>query len=257
MGSKIALITGATSGIGAAFAKKYASMGYDLMITGRRLDKITRLAEEIRETNGVNVEIITAELSDQKDVDAIIDEAKGKNIQVLINNAGFGMNTLFQKGDLNLYKTMIDVHILAPVRLIYAILPAMIQRASGTIINVSSESAFLLIPKNAVYSGTKSFLKNFTEALALDLKGTGIQVQALCPGLTRSDFHEKMGIRKAKQVNRGVIKWALPDKVVQESLNDLAKNRVVCIPGMYEKVLIKIANVIPRSLYNKLVYKFF
>lgn len=257
MGNRIALITGSTSGIGAAFARKYASLGYDLIITGRRVDKITQLAEEIRENNGVKVKIINTELSNQDDVDALIEKVKGENIHVLVNNAGFGYNTLFQEGDLKLYKNMIDVHVLAPVRLIHAILPEMIQRASGTIINVSSESAFLLIPKNAVYSGTKAFLKNFTEALTLDLKGTGVKVQALCPGLTRTDFHEKMGIKRVKQVNRGFIKWMSPDKVVQKSFNDLAKSKVVCVPGMYEKVLIKVLNFMPRFLYNKLVIEFF
>lgn len=251
MGNKIALITGSTSGIGAAFSRKFASSGYDLIVTGRRADKINRLADEIRQKYGLKVEVIIAELSDQNDVNALIEKVKDRNINILVNNAGFGYNARFHEGDMAIYENMINVHVLATLQLIHALLPGMIKRGNGSIINVSSDSAYLSIPTNSVYTGTKAFIKRFTETLYLDLIGTGVKVQALCPGLTRTDFHEKMGMDKRRQVNRGFIKWMSPDQVVDIAVKDLEKGKVVCIPGIHEKVLIKMMSSMPRFLYNK------
>lgn len=257
MGNRIALITGATSGIGAAFAKKYASMGYDLIITGRRVDKINQLAEKIKEKNGVKVEVIITELSNKNDISALVEKIKDKDINALVNNAGFGYNSLFCEGDLKVFEDMIGVNVLLQINLIRAVLPGMIKRSNGSIINVSSEGAFLMFPKNAVYSGVKSFTKSFTESLYLELIGTGVKIQSLCPGLTKTDFHEKMGMNKARQVNRGIIKWMSPDEVVDCSIKDLSKDKVICIPGIHEKVLIKMLNILPRPVYNKLACNLF
>lgn len=257
MDKKYALITGATSGIDAAFAKKYAGFGYNLIITGRRVEKINQLAEEIRNRYCVEVEVIIAELSDENNVKALAEKIKDKEIHVLVNNAGFGYNALFQNGDIEICKNMVNVHVLTPMYLMHELLPGMIMRGCGTIINVSSEGAYIVAPKNAVYTGTKSFLKSFTEALYFDLIGTGVKVQALCPGLTKTDFHEKMGMSKKKQVNKGVIKWMSPDELVDISVNALSKDKVVCIPGMHEKLLIKFLNMMSHSMYKKFICNLF
>ena len=256
MDRKIALVTGATSGIGAAFARHYAAQGYDLIITGRREQKVNLFARELMSKHAIDVRVIIAELSDKRDTDMLLEQIKGKDIEVLVNNAGFGYNTLFQNGSMDVVRSMVEVHVMTALSLIQEVLPDMIKKVRGTIINVSSESAFLLIPGNAVYTGTKTFLKSFTEALHLDLMGTGVKVQALCPSFTLSDFHEKMGMDRSRQVNRGIIRWMTPDEVVGVSIKSLDKGKVVCIPGAHSRLLIKILSLMPKNSYYSFAYNF-
>ncbi len=256
MRSKTAVITGATSGIGEAFARKFAKQGYDLVITGRRQEKIDAVAEQIRQKYGVNVDVILAELSDEKGVREVANNIKGREIEILVNNAGFGANTLYHASDLIVMEQLAKVNVLAPMELIHAILPSMVERRKGTIINISSEGVYVIVPKNAVYSGAKAFLKSFTEGLHLDLMGTGVRVMALCPGLTHTDFHEKMGMDRSRQINRGQIKWMSADEVVEIALNDLEKGKVICIPGKHTKMLIHLLNLMPRKSYYRFMYNF-
>lgn len=254
---KIALITGATSGIGAEFAIEYAKKGYDLIITGRRKEKINAFAKKLIETYKISIEVLIIELSDNGQLDNFIEKIKQRNdIEVLVNNAGFGYYQLLSDGDLAVFEKMIKVHNTVPVALTHSVLPNMLKNNKGTIINVSSDGAFLLVPKNGIYSSTKAFLKIFTESLYLELIETNIKVQALCPSLTRTDFHEKMGMSKNKQKNSKSIKWMTPEEVVKCSLIALDKNEIVCIPGKKTKLLIKMTNLLPRKQYYRLMYKF-
>lgn len=256
MSKKCVLITGATSGIGKAYAQRFAKEGYNLILTGRRKEKIHAFAKELEKEYHVHVETTIVELSNHKEVDEMIQYVMDKRIDILVNNAGFGANNLFHEEDLSILEKMVDVHILATMKLTHAVLPGMILRGEGTIINISSESAFLLIPKNATYSGTKAFLKNFTESLYLDLMDTGVKVQVVCPGFTRTDFHEKMGMDKSRQTDHGLMKWMSPDQVVDIAMRDLAKNKVVCIPGKYTRMLINLFNLFPRRFYYKFMHDF-
>lgn len=256
MRNKTAVITGATSGIGEAFARKFAEQGYDLVITGRRQAKIDAVAEQIRQKYGVNVDVFLAELSEEEGVREVVSYIKGQEIEILVNNAGFGANSLYQISDLAVMEQLAKVNVLAPMELIHAVLPSMVERDKGTIINISSESVYMIVPKNAVYSGAKAFLKSFTEGLYLDLMGTGVRVMALCPGLTHTDFHEKMGMDKSRQTDRGQIKWMSPDEVVEIALNDLEKGKVICIPGKHTKMLTHMLNLMPRKSYYKFMYNF-
>lgn len=254
--NKTALITGATSGIGAAYASKFARQGYDLVITGRRKEKIEAAAAQIRQEYNSNVEVILAELSETEGVKKVIDFIGGRKIEILVNNAGFGVSSWYQASDLAAMEQLAKVNVLAPMELIHAVLPGMVERGSGTIINISSESVYMVIPKNAVYSGAKAFLKSFTEGLHLDLMGTGVRVMAVCPGLTHTDFHEKMAIEKSRQTDRGQIKWMSPEEVVEISLRDLERGKVVCIPGRHTKMLAHLLNMMPRKSYYKFMYNF-
>jgi short-subunit dehydrogenase len=254
---KNALITGATSGIGAAFAKRLAHDGYDLIITGRRKEKINALANELSKAYSVNVDIINIELSDIVELEALIERISNLHIDILINNAGFGTNSYFWEEDFRIQEEMVQVQIICPMRLIHAVLPNMISRGNGAIINVSSVGAFLSIPKNTVYLGTKAFLRAFTESLHLELMGTGVKVQVICPGLTRTDFHEKMGMAKAEQVNRGLVRWRSPDEIVDISLKGLGKNEVVCIPGWSTRIRILLLSILPDRIYYGLIRNFF
>lgn len=256
MKNKTAVITGATSGIGAAFAFEFAKQGYDLLITGRRKEKIEALAERLRQERGVDVTVILAELSEMKDIRNVVDRIKEREIDILVNNAGFGVNSFYQESDLAVMEQLAKVNVLAPMELIHAVLPKMVERGSGTIINISSEGVYMLVPKNSIYSASKAFLKSFTEGLYLDLMGTGVRAMAVCPGLTHTDFHEKMGMEKSLQVDRGQIRWSSPEEVVKAALRDLEKGRVICIPQNHTKMLIHMLNLMPRKYYYKFMYSF-
>lgn len=256
MQNKTAVITGATSGIGAAYASEFAKQGYDLIITGRRKEKIEAVATQIRQKYNVNVDVILTELSETEGIKKLVDFMKEKKIEVLVNNAGFGANSLYQVSDLSIMEQLAKVNVIAPMELIHAVLPGMVKQSSGTIINISSESVYMIIPQNAVYTGAKTFLKSFSEGLYLDLMGTGVKVMAVCPGLTHTDFHEKMGMDKSRQINKGQIEWMSPEEVVDISLRDMKKGKVVCIPGNHTKMLTYLLNMMPRKSYYKFMYKF-
>lgn len=251
MQNRTAVVTGATSGIGAAYARRFASQGCSLIITGRRKEKIEALAGNIREEYHVDVDVILAELSEKDGIHKVIEAMRGKQVEILVNNAGFGANSLFYECDLDIAEMLANVNVIAPMELIRAVLPDMVKRRRGTIINISSESVYMIVPKNCVYSAAKAFLKSFTEGLYVELAGTGVQVQAVCPGLTHTDFHEKMGMEKARQKDRGIIRWMSPEEVVSDSLRDLRRGKVICIPGMHTKLMTGMFNLMPRKMYYK------
>lgn len=256
---KTALITGATSGIGKEFARRFAGFGYNLIITGRRENKINVVADEIRKEFNISVEVIIVELSAASELEKLIKIVENRNIDILVNNAGFGLNAFYYEANLDSFLKMETVHVKVPMEITYAVLKGMIRRDNGTIINVSSDGAFLLAPKNTVYSSTKAFLKTFTEGLNLEMKtkGKNIKLQALCPGLTRTDFHEKMGMDKSRQIDKGMIKWNTPKFIVDCSLKALKKDRVVCIPGAKTRFLIGVLNLLPRKSYYNFMINFY
>lgn len=256
MSIKTAVITGATSGLGAAYARHFAKEGYSLIITGRRKEKIEAVAQEIRERYGVTVEIVLAELSQDQGLQSVVDTLAGRPVDILVNNAGFGVVSYYQQTERGPLLQMAKVNVLAPIILIHAVLPGMIERKSGTVINIASEGAFIVIPKNAVYAGAKAFLKTFTEGLSLDLYGTGVRVMAVCPGLIHTDFHEKLGMPKSRQKNHGIIHWMEPEEVVALSIKDLYKGKTVSIPGFHTKLLIAVSSILPKKLYYKVMRSF-
>ena len=253
---KTALITGATSGIGEAFARKFASEGYNLIITGRREEKLNLLATKLKNEFHVNVDTIIIELSDLEKVDMMIERIKDKFISVLVNNAGFGTKDLFINEDFEVQQQMVNVHVLCSMKLIYALLPRMVENDNGLIINLSSQSAFLPIKRNATYSGTKAFLKVFSEVIHLETMNTNVKIQVLCPGFVRSDFHEKMGSTRSKK-NKGIfVRWMTPEQVVNISLRDIKKDKLVCKPGFFENLGMNLLTLLPKSIYYKMALKF-
>lgn len=253
---KTAFITGATSGIGAAFARILAARGYDLIITGRREAKIRELAGEIAARHGVRVETLISELSDGLQVEEAARKIHGcDSLGILVNNAGFSSKSLFHEGDPADYEAMVKVHVLASIRLARAALPGMIRRGRGAVISVSSTSAFTPRPKQAVYAASKCFLNLFSESLHLELQGTGVKVQVLCPGLTRTDFHEKLGLRAEDVYKlRGPGKPLSADAVVEASLRCLEKGRPVCIPGAANRLTALAVRLLPRPLLRRAVH---
>ena len=256
----VALITGATSGIGLAFAQAYAQRGYDLFLTGRRQEILAKNAQYFEQHHHIFCRYRTCELSNEAQIEALAAEIANDTIDVLINNAGFGLTGAFPGQSAEDTLAMLRLHTLCTMRLTQAVLPQMLARNSGTIINVASDAAYVIVPGNALYSGTKAFIKQFTEGLYLDLLGLGsdVQVQALCPGLTKTDFQLKMGLSPENQTNHGVMRWQDAHTVVAHSLKALRQNRPVCIcggaMGVIENLLTRL---LPKRLYYPLISKLF
>jgi len=239
MSNQLALITGASSGIGEAFARQLAQRGYDLCITGRRKDNLESIAAELRGKHKVNVEVVAADLATDNGINTVISWIKANpSITLLVNNAGFGTRGLFANKSAEKYIEMITVHVTASMRLTSAVLPAMKQAKQGAIINVSSITAYLPLAGNAVYAGTKSFLNAFSEALSFELKNTGIKVQVLTPGFTYSDFHKRPDYAKMNTYSSiPKFMWMTSENVVRISLRALDKNKLHCIPGILNKLI--------------------
>lgn len=231
----VAAITGASSGIGEAFARSLARQGYNLLLIARREERLRALAEELQNSYSVQVEVLAADLSSPVDVErAAARLAEIPNLNLLINNAGFGTGGKFAEIDVQPELQMIQVHIASPVRLTRAVLPGMIERGHGGVIQVSSIAGLLPMPGNATYGATKSYLNFFTGSLNAELRGTGVRVQALCPGFTMSEFHDVAGI------DRSIIPaflWMQPGPVVAESLQGLREGREIVIPGWFYHLL--------------------
>ena len=230
-GNRIALITGASSGIGAEFARQLAAQGYSLVLIARRKDKLDSLAGEIGDRDQVRVEILPADLSQEdgiQEVERRIGELE--RLELLVNNAGYGISGRFYQSDIHRQLDMIQVHVIASVRLSRAALSHMVERGRGGIINVSSMSAF--VPSSGVtYTSTKAYLVKFSQALQYDLEGTGVRVQALCPGLTYSEFHDTPEYSRFNRDKVPGFLWLSAERVVSESLRDLQRGKVICVPG--------------------------
>jgi uncharacterized protein len=238
MEPKTALITGASSGIGAAFARCLAARGYGLMLVARRRDRLSALAEECAKEHHVKVEVLAADLSSPEGVAQIENRINGTpTLDMLINNAGFGTTGSFADVDISKHLDMVHVHMTASLRLTHAALHVMLPRDKGDIINVSSLSAYLAMPNAVTYCSTKMSLITFSQALAKELAKTGVRVQALCPGFTYTEFHDTPEFAKFDRSDVSSGLWMSADGVAKESIAALATGRVICIPGRKNRVL--------------------
>jgi short-subunit dehydrogenase len=184
-------ITGASSGIGASYAKAFAENGYDLVLLARRKDRLQALAKQLESGGSIDCEIISADLAEQEEIKKVTNHIRQiDNLDILINNAGFATIGYFADIPIEKSMRMFHTHMTATVQFTHAALQVMLKRERGAIINVSSMGAFMLTPGNVLYDATKSFLATFSENLWLEVRDKGIKVQALCPGFTRTEFHE-------------------------------------------------------------------
>jgi short-subunit dehydrogenase len=201
--------------------------------------------------------VVLVELSDPDQLDDLIKRIQNRELHMLVNNAGFGTTKFFHHEPFELYEKMIATHVLAHTRIIYAMLPKMIEKGAGVIINVSSAGAFLPSPKTVTYSGTKAYLVAFTESLHMELEGTGVQVQVVCPGLTKTDMHVRLGIPEEATPDWGPFKWISTQDVVACSLRCLKKNRVLCLPGGLNRIQVFMRRLIPEALFYKTTSRMF
>lgn len=250
--SKSALVTGASSGIGEAYARLLASLGYDLVLTGRRGDRLESIAADLRDTCGVAVTVRQGDLCNENDLAATEGVVRNPgNISVLVNNAGFGTLGPFVDVDISKSLNMIALHVTAATRLVKAVLPVMIARREGIIVNVSSMAPFLPAAGNVIYNSTKAYLVSFSESLQLEVESSGIRVQALCPGFTRTGFHS---VDEYKNVDFSTIPaflWMPAEKVVAESWKALRKRQVVFIPGLINQLACTVFSGLIRYLARK------
>ena len=253
--NKTAFITGATSGIGAAYAKRLANRGYNLVLTGRRKEIIQKLADDLSKQFNVRTKVVIADLSDDDGIQRVVTAIKiTQSLEILINNAGYaGPFILFTDQDSLTREQMTKVLVTVPMILSQAVLPEMVKKGHGTIINVASAAAFLPNKKWAVYAASKAFLKSFSESLSLEVKNTGIKVQVVCPMPTDTDIWRGLPEEKAIMLKR--YKLMSADSVVDCSLKDLKSNHVVCVPGTRSKLLIALITLFPRSLLYRIADK--
>lgn len=243
-----ALITGATSGIGKVFAFRYAGKGYDLILTGRRKKELEGVAATIAGRYPVHVSLMTGDMTDPEYRQRLAGRIRQEeDLEVLVNNAGFGIDRAFDQTAIEEIRSMMYTHMTATVELIHAALPAMIRRSSGTIINVSSLGAFIPGLTRSLYLATKSFVHYFTEALSTEIHRQGIRIQSLCPGMTVTDFHRNNHNEKLQDKLR-LIPFMSAEAVVDTSLRSLEHGHVFCIPGVINKLFYTIAKLLPIKL---------
>jgi short-subunit dehydrogenase len=228
-----ALVTGASAGLGAEYARQLAARGTALVLSARRADRLEALARELRAAHGVPVEVVPADLETEEGT-ARLERllAGGPAVDLLVNNAGYGGRTGFVRGEAADHVAMARVHVEATLRLTRAALPGMIARGRGAVVNVASVAAFSPF-SGAMYSGTKAFLVMFSDNLQGELRSKGVAVQVLCPGLTHTEFHAAAGMDLSGVPS---FAWMTAGRVVAISLRRLGRG-VVCVPGAVNKAL--------------------
>ena len=233
------LITGATAGIGHAFATQLARRGDDLVLVARDRERLESVAKALRDEYDVDVEVVAADLADRSELALV--EARladpARPVDLLVNNAGFGLKDRFLANDIEAEQGLLDVLVTAVLRLSHAALGPMVERGHGGIINVSSVAAFL---PRGTYGAAKAWVNRFSEWAAHEYRGQGVTVMALCPGFTKTEFHERMGVRRGTG-----FMWLDVDMLVERALSDFDKGKVYSIPGVQYRAIAGVTRVIP------------
>lgn len=236
---QLALVTGASSGIGEAYAERLAREGWDLIVVARRRARLEDLAARLAADHGGEIQIVEADLASEAGVEPVVRVAAEAPLDLLVNNAALAYYMPFVDLPPVSARELVDLNVLSPVLLSRAALPGMVERGTGAIINVASLLAFSgawqapQLPQRAVYASTKSFLLTFTQILAAELSGTGVRVQVLCPGVVRTEFHSRQGLDLSGRTRME------PQDVVAASITDLERGVVVSIPGLDDETVLE------------------
>nr|WSZ97912.1 SDR family oxidoreductase [Streptomyces sp. NBC_00857] len=246
-----ALITGSTAGIGAAFARRLAADGHNLVLVARDTERLREQATELHDLHGIEAEVSTADLSTDSGIASVEDRLSDRRhaVDLLVNNAGFGNKGRFLDVSMTDELTMLKVHCEAVLRLTSAAVPGMKARGRGGIVNVASVAAF--VPRGT-YGASKAWVVQFSQGVGQDLAGTGVRLMALCPGFVRTDFHERAGMGTD---NVPSWMWLDADKLVTAALADLARGKTVSVPDPRYKALMGAVKLAPRGLLGGLTSK--
>jgi len=238
-GSRRALVTGPTAGIGLEFARQLAARNHDLVLVARDQQRLEKVAAELRSAYGVTAEVLPADLTDRTAL-AVVERRLAdpdRPVDLLVNNAGFGLKDRFLDNAVDQEQAMLDVLVTAVMRLSHAALGSMAERGHGGVINVSSVAAFL---PRGTYAAAKAWVNSFSEWAHHEYRGQGVTVTALCPGFTKTEFHERMGVRRGTS-----FLWMEPEPLVRRALADFDKGRTFSIPGAQYKAIVALTRLIP------------
>lgn len=244
------LITGASTGIGAEFAKQYAAKKKSLILVARSHDKLSALAHDLRQAFGIEAKVFAQDLSRPDGAERVFEFCKAQNaaIDLLINNAGVGLSQKFQHQQLADIESMIRLNLLTTVKLTHLFLPEFLAKKQGGVINVASVAAFQGTPNMCVYAATKAFVLSFSEALAEELRGSGVRVMALCPGGTATPFFENAGYKQ----ERFKLPLQTPNEVVKAGIAAFERGKSSVVSGWLNKALVFTERLTPRWLNTKL-----
>ena len=244
--SSWALVTGATSGIGESFTRLLASHNYNVVLVARDLPRLKERAAALEAKFAISTHVIQADLATDDGCLRIEKYIQDNQIDVLINNAGFGTNKAFTMSTLDIEQQLLDVLVRTPMRLMHVALPLMKQRNNGIIINVSSVAGYIA---GGTYGASKSYLTVLSESLNTELSATNVKISALCPGFTRTEFHQR-----GKMSMKGLpdFLWLNADRLVEQSWRDGLKGKAVSVPGWQYKLLVFVVHTVPRSIVRKI-----
>jgi short-subunit dehydrogenase len=253
---RTALVTGASAGIGKAFAEQLALRDYDLVLTARRRDRLVALRNELTAQRDLRVEVITADLADPAAPKALFEQltAQGIAVDVLVNNAGYGISVKYAQTSWQQQADFIQVMVTAVAQLTHLCLPGMLERGWGRIVNIASLAGLVYgAPGATLYAAAKSFLIKFTEALSLELDGSGVHATAVCPGFTFSEFHDVNGMRE--RVTKGLpsIMWMDATSVAREGLDAAMAGQPMVVSGAVNKLIASSMRLVPPSVARGII----
>jgi short-subunit dehydrogenase len=247
-----ALITGASSGIGEAFARHLAKRGHDLVLVARRRERLEKLAVQLSEAHGVEAEVVEADLAEDGDVSAVEGRLRRGDVDLLVNDAGFGTRGEFADLPIERELEELDVNVRALMRLTHAALGPMVERGRGGVINVASTGAFQPVPHMATYAATKAFVLHFSEALHEEVKGKGVTVTCLCPGPVKTDFQQVAGVDEER-----LRAWKSADDVVESALKAVSARRAITVPGALNVAAMAAVKLMPRFVARRIAGSMF
>ena len=245
-----ALITGASTGIGYALSRRFAADRHDLILVARQQQRLTQVADELQKEFGITAKVIAADLSRPEAPQTISDAVRKESLRVeyLVNNAGIGLGGKFAETDLTVELSMMQLNMVTLVHLTKLFLPDMLSRRSGRIMHVASTAAFQPGPLMAVYYATKSFVLSFSEAIANELKGTGVTVTALCPGPTESEFQKRAHIENTRLIKGKLMGWMTSEEVAKVGYQGFMSGKRLVIPGLINKIGVHSTRLSPRAV---------
>ncbi|HEY3737612.1 MAG TPA: SDR family oxidoreductase [Jatrophihabitans sp.] len=240
-----ALVTGPTAGIGLAFARRLAKDGYDLVLVARNEARLSQVAAELAQAYGTTSEVLVADLGDRDQL-AAVEKRVAEGVDVLVNNAGYGLNQPFWANDVAEEQQLLDVLVTAPMRLSHAAVREMRVRRGGTVINVASVAAFT---PRGTYSAAKAYLVNLSEWLNQFCASDGVRVMALCPGFVRTEFHQRGAMDMS---HLPFFAWLDATRVVEDAMTDLERGRAVSVPSLRYKTVVAASRLVPRRVVGKI-----